>query len=232
MAADEQSPEPVLDVALPPQEMIGVELVPRQVMHGARRDRLVGRVSLGVPHVKALDSDALADLGLRHHEGGEDRAYCLLAFAVNFAVNHPDPVLDATVGVVLRNDTAPGSAPVARSLDPLRLARARARTSTIGISAKLGIVEPQVSRGVTDSGGEPFLIADGLGSHEPAWSFRANHHQDLVGPYQLLMVVESPRGAKTSALLALAATVRHSVLGVISYRAEVPPDLALVPLTA
>ncbi|MCX4545714.1 hypothetical protein [Streptomyces sp. NBC_01565] len=232
MTADEEIPEPVFEINVPLPEMIDLPMLPQRVMHGTPGDRLTGRVSFGVPYVRPLDSDALTDLGLREFAGqGAVRAFRLLALQVNFAVDRDDLVLDATVGVILRNDspTSPG-APLARTLEPMRLAGPVTRSSTVAVTAKLGIVEPQVTRQTTGSGGDPLLVADGLGSSEPVWFFRRTGRQNLEGSYQLMMVVEVPPAARASAMLALAASVRHRKFGIIRYRAQMPPDLALVRL--
>jgi hypothetical protein len=209
----------VMHVTIPDPEMFNLELVPRQVMQAAYAERLSGRVYLGRPYTELL-------------QVGPDRSRRLLSVPVNFTAKTDEPVIDTTVGVALQYHAATARAerPVARDITPRILTRSVALSATVGITADFKFARAEAQRSVSDSGGEAFMLANGLGHHQITWSFKRTRHQELEGFYDLQIITETASDKTAFALVVLSSTIRQRKGRVIGYEAKMPPELAVVEL--
>ena len=211
--------------------MVAVDLVPRQVMLGPRSERLKGRVRLGIPATRRLSRAKLIEQGLERWAGeeGDGRVFCAVDFTVNFIVDRQNPMLSAVVVVVVQDDTGQDS-PIIRSVTPTRMTDGSSRTVRAALSVASSLGGPQVERTTSSATGEPYVIADAAGDDRTRWSFTRTVDHELAGIYELGLVVELRAGAKASAVLDAAATVRMRTLGLVRYTAEVPADVKMTTL--
>jgi hypothetical protein len=101
-----------------------------------------------------------------------------------------------------------------------------AGSRTVSLSGKLGFVKAEHAQ-TTDGVQERLILGLGEGQNDPEWRFRATSSQkEIVGIYRLQIIVRASSGVHCQASIIVAATVRRRRAGLISYRAELPPQLA------
>ncbi|WP_143082269.1 hypothetical protein [Nonomuraea wenchangensis] len=223
-----------LDTAAP--ALHDIELVAEPRLNApASPPRLKERVSLGAV-VRALTVEEAAageeewsDF-LKTESPHSD--YFMLSLVCAFRpTRNGDPFVDAAVGIQLES---PGKAddqqPIAWSISPKkRLVPAR-RAARIALTAKLAIVESSVEFSPEGEHEELFVVGMGERDSDPEWRFRKTSSTPLIGDETLTVIVKTSAGAPTQARISVAATVRHRHLGVIPYRAELPPVLRIIDL--
>jgi hypothetical protein len=213
---------------------VDLVLEPRLHMPGAH-SRISGRVSLGTPVVRPLTADsATTDPRWREFLEAEaaHSAYLMLSLFCTFrAAPDGDPIADAAIGVRLQAPDAPADQqPIAWSIDPKRRARPVPRTGRISLTAKLTIVESTVEYTPDGSREELFVVGMGERDSDPEWRFCAVSGSPLVGDEELTIVVKTPAGIPARADVTVAATIKHRRLGLIPYRADLPPVVRTVDL--
>ncbi|GAA2581643.1 hypothetical protein GCM10010399_09280 [Dactylosporangium fulvum] len=215
---------------------VDLVLEPRLHVPGAP-PRISGRVSLGTPVVRPLTADlATTDPDWRaflEAEAAHSAYFVLSLFCTFRAAPDGDPIADAAVGVKLHAPDAPADRqPIAWSIDPKRRVRPVPRTGRISLTAKLTIVESTVEYAPEGSREELFVVGMGEHDSDPEWRFRAVSGSPLIGDEELTVVVKAPAGILARADVSVAATVKHRRLGLIPYRADLPPVLRTVELPA
>lgn len=216
---------------------VDLVLEPRLHVPGAP-ERVGGRVSLGAPMVRPLTAAAAAagDADWRPflEAEGRDSVYLLLSLFCTFRADpDSDAIVDAAVGIQLEApDAAADRQPIAWSIAPKRRSRAVNRAGRVALTAKLAIVESTVEYAPDLAGEEVFVVGMGERDSDPEWRFRATGGFPLIGDEELTVVVKAPAGVPARASVTLAATVRHKRLGLIPYRAALPPVFQSVDLRA
>lgn len=190
------STTPALEIPLPPLEFVDLELVARPVLHRPRGGGLsFRRLALGASVVVPLGPDAVTDETLRMHvrQQMNNRKFSLLVFAVNFYPDESEPILEASVGVLLEHDGATNTQhPVARSISPLRLGSPVISRDVIAIKANLSLVQPQIERSAERQAEEAYVIGVGEGLSDAAWSFKRTARHKLQGVHVLSLIAEIP----------------------------------------
>ncbi|MFE0257521.1 hypothetical protein [Streptomyces sp. NPDC059010] len=221
----------MIEIAAPPTETVDVELIPERVLLGERDTAPVRRLGLGRPIVVPLTPEQCREAAptLAGLDGNGDVRYCILQLDVSFYPADGEPHVRGAVGVALVG-RQPGTSAVARALSPLRVASPIRRSTTFGLTLSLGFVEPGFERGIEAEHEEVFVIAQGEGESDPEWRFTRTKRWQLEGVQTLRMVVEMPHGAEVDALVAVSSTINRKKFGLISYRADLPSELSVVPL--
>jgi hypothetical protein len=219
-----------------PLHEVDLLLEPRLQSPGAA-PRISGRVTLGTPVVRPLAAGTVsADPGWREFIEAEaaDNDYLMLSVFCSFrAAPDGDPIADAAVGVNLQAPGEPaGRQPIAWSINPKRRVRTVPRTGRVALTANLTVVESTIEYAPQGNREELFLVGMGEHDSDPEWRFRAVGGQPLIGDEELTIVVRKPAGVPARADISLAATIRHRRLGLIPYRADLPPVLRTVELSA
>ncbi|WP_405535178.1 hypothetical protein OG787_12035 [Streptomyces sp. NBC_00075] len=222
----------VVRLVLPATEAVDVHLEPRSYLSRAdRAQRLSGRMSLGAPilvpiPVASVDAGVLEPYLVRE---AATSVFYLLHLVVNLRPDDRAPFAELGVGVALScpdGATGNGSGPIAWSLSPLRAAETTGVSTTVGLNGKFGIVEPQATR--TVEGQSEYAIGMGERESDFEWRFTATPARGLAGAQHMYAVVKARGGTETRADIIVSASVRLSALGLIPYRAELPPLLARI----
>ncbi|MEW2069846.1 hypothetical protein [Streptomyces sp. NPDC007346] len=198
---------------------------------------LTGRISLGAPVVRPLSAVQAA-------EGDEDWGdflesqsarydYLLLSLVCSFRPSPGGPPFtDAGIGVRLEAPGQPADRqPIAWSISPKRRTAPVAPSGSLTLTANLMLVDAGVEYTPHRAGREKlFVVGMGERDSDPEWRFTATPETPLVGDESLALIIRTPAGAPAQAHIAVAATVRERRLGLIPYRAELPPALRAVDL--
>jgi hypothetical protein len=210
------------------REWIGVELVSRPVLHGAHHGRETGLVAFGRPFTTAFDPDAAPGTirsYVSEHRGVSD--FRRLVLHLNLTPRQGEPFTH----VVVRATAQPADNSIL-FLDawPLREEDTGSHSSRISAGPGFGPLQAQAETTRQHSTATPWLRARGLGTSSVQWEFTGRAGRELDGAYELSSTVELPRGTSGGVLLSAAAGVSRKRLGVIGFRAELPAEVAVVPL--
>ncbi|MBA0053354.1 hypothetical protein E0L36_21490 [Streptomyces sp. AJS327] len=222
---------------LPPTPLHDIDLVevPRLQAPATPR-RVEGRVSLSPAIVHPLTAQEAASeeadwLGFLTAEATRSD-YLLLSLTCAFRPPaNGDPFADAAVGVLLESPDEPADRqPIAWSISPRKRFHPVERATTIGLSARLAIVESTVE--FTPGQGRDDLFVYGMGERDsdPEWRLQATSRHPLIGDETFTLIVKAPAGAPSQARITVAATIRHRRFGLIPYRAALPTTLRTVDL--
>ncbi|MFF4160581.1 hypothetical protein [Streptomyces sp. NPDC001678] len=197
---------------------------------------LTGRISLGMPVIRPLTATQAAEGDEDWVEFLESQAgqydYFLLSLICSFRPS-PDgtPFVDAGIGIRLE---APGQTadrqPIAWSISPKKRALPVTPSSPqLKLTAKLMLVEAGVEY-TPEQGGREELFVVGMGERDsdPEWRFSATASTPLVGDESITLIVRAPAVVPAQAHITMAATVKQRRLGLIPYRAELPPALRTI----
>lgn len=214
-----------------------IDLVATLLLGEPARPPLRGRISLGTPLVRRLTA-AQATEGdedwldfLESQSGQYD--YLLLSLVCSFRPSvDGSPFADAGIGIRLE---APGEPvarqPIAWALLPKKRALPVASAAHLTLTARLMFVEAGVEYTPDPNGREElFVVGMGERDSDPEWRFTATAGTLLVGDETLALIVRVPAGVPAQALITIAATVRQRRLGLIPYRAQIPPALQTIDL--
>ncbi|RSS36443.1 hypothetical protein [Streptomyces sp. WAC08241] len=198
---------------------------------------LTGRISLGTPVVRPLTGAQAAegdgDWGAFLESEADRYDYLLLSLVCSFRPSTDGaPFTDAGIGIRLEAPGLPADhQPIAWSLSPKRRAVPAAPSGSLTLTANLVLVDAGVEYS-PGGGGQEKLFVVGMGERDsdPEWRFTATPDTPLVGDESLALIVRTPAGAPARAHVTVAATVRQRRLGLIPYRAELPPALRTVTL--
>ncbi|CAL9508672.1 hypothetical protein SUDANB15_03575 [Streptomyces sp. enrichment culture] len=224
-----------LELPLTPLHDIDLVEVPR-LQSPAPRQRIEGRVSLSTAVVHPLTPEEAAGdetewLGFLTAEAPHSD-YLLLSLTCAFRPPaNGDPFADASVGVLLESPGEPADRqPIAWSISPKKRSHPVERSTTIGLSAKLAIVESTLE--VTPAQGREELLVVGMGERDsdPEWRVKATSRHPLIGDETFTVIVKAAAGAPAQAHLTVAATVQHRRFGLIPYRADLPATLRTIDL--
>jgi hypothetical protein len=219
----------IFELSLRPVTVHPVDLEPRRVLGGPPAGPLVRRISLGEP--------ILAPLGRPHMDHPSLDRYVLgmlasheffeLHLVMTLYPEAGEPFEDAAVGVTFTGADE-GNLPIAWSLFPLRSTVPVKVTNNLGISAKLGFVEPSAAHNTEYSRDDNFVL--GLGERESSfeWRFRRTRTADLSGIHHMFAVVMAKKSDAFEVALVVSASVRRSKLGLARYRAKLPDTVGHV----
>ncbi|MEV0535580.1 hypothetical protein [Kitasatospora sp. NPDC050463] len=198
--------------------------------------RLRGRVSLGAAVVRRLSAEeaAAGDEGWRDFLESESAHsdYLLLSLVCAFRpADNDDPFVDAGVGIRLEAPDEPSDRqPIAWSIAPKKRLAPAGRMGRITLTAKLAIVESSLDITPDQQREQLFLVGMGERDSDPEWRFRATSAVPLIGDETLSIVVKTPSGSPVRAHVSVAATVKQRRLGLLPYRADLPPALRTIDL--
>ncbi|CAL9368700.1 hypothetical protein SUDANB105_00815 [Streptomyces sp. enrichment culture] len=159
--------------------------------------------------------------------------YLLLSIVCSFRPS-PEGAPFANAGIGVRME-APGQSadrqPIAWSISPKRRAVPVAPSGSLTLTANLMLVDAGVEF-TPQQGGREELFVVGMGERDsdPEWRFTATPDTPLIGDEALSLIVRTPVGVPTQAHITVAATVKQRRLGLIPYRAELPPALRTIDL--
>jgi hypothetical protein len=138
------------------------------------------------------------------------------------------PVISARLSVaLLGEDGRRVSDAVVWSMAPLRASTpiTEKLELTIGVNGKFGVKKTQDIP--TDL---VYLLAEGEGENPAEWMFAETKAVTLAGVHRLSIVTRTPADHACRVDLALAATRREKRLGLVPYRAEIPPRVRTIEL--
>jgi len=215
-----------------------IDLVPTLLLQTPTlQPSLTGRISLGTPVVRALTATQAAEGDENWVEFLESQAgqydFLLLSLVCSFRPS-PDgtPFVDAGIGIRLE---APGEPtdrqPIAWSISPKKRAFPVVPSAQLKLTAKLMLIEAGVEF-TPEQGSREELFVVGMGERDsdPEWRFTATASAPLVGDESLALIVRVPAGVPALAHITMATTVKQRRLGLIPYRAELPPALRTIDL--
>ncbi|MET7637430.1 hypothetical protein [Streptomyces sp. NPDC005438] len=224
-----------LELPLTPLHEIDLVEVPR-LQSPASQPRIEGRVSLSTAVVHPLTAEEAAAgeaewLGFLTEEAPHSD-YLLLSLTCAFRPPaNGAPFADAAVGVLLESPGEPAERqPIAWSISPRKRSHPVERPATIGLSAKLAIVESTLELTPGQGREELFVIGMGERDSDPEWRIQATSRQPLIGDETFTLIVKATAGAPVHAQVTVAATLRHRRLGLIPYRADLPTTLRTIDL--
>ncbi|MEU8999281.1 hypothetical protein AB0C95_31405 [Streptomyces caniferus] len=224
-----------LELPLTPLHEIDLVEVPRLQLP-APQHRIEGRVSLSTAVVHPLTAEEAAAgeadwLGFLTAEASYSD-YLLLSLTCAFRPSaNGDPFADAAVGVRLESPDEPADRqPIAWSISPKKRSHPVERATTVGLSAKLAIVESTLE--ITPGQGREDLLVIGMGERDsdPEWRVQATSRHPLIGDETFTLIVKATAGAPVQAHVTVAATIKHRRFGLIPYRADLPATLRTIDL--
>ncbi|MCX5341904.1 hypothetical protein [Streptomyces atratus] len=213
-----------------------IDLVPTLLLQTPTpQPLLTGRISLGTPVVRPLNATQAAEGDGDWVEFLESQAdqydYLLLNLVCSFRPS-PDgtPFVDAGIGIRLEAPGEPADRqPIAWSISPKKQALPVTPSAQLSLTAKLMFVEAGVEYTPQQDGREElFVVGMGERDSDPEWRFSATAGTPLVGDESLALIVRVPTGVPARAHITMAATVKQRRLGLIPYRAELPPALRTI----
>jgi hypothetical protein len=220
-----------------PVGLVSVVLEARGELHG-RLDQAVStsrRISLGEPRARRLNPEELTDTDTANFLKDEALSadFWLISLTVNFYPEPDEPIDSAAIGLRLsHNGPADAKPAIAWSVWPAKLSAPMSTTSTVAVTAKLGLIEPNASRTTTQDRDKPYLLGLGEGQSDPEWRFRRSSGHEIEGIQHLATIIRAPRGAQVTGEITIAASILRRVAGLVRYRALLPPGLATVSLPA
>ncbi|MFJ7059969.1 hypothetical protein ACIQVA_19990 [Streptomyces microflavus] len=214
-----------------------IELVPMLLLRTPiPQPPLTGRISLGTPVVRPVTPTQAAEGDGDWVEFLESQAdqydYLLLSLVCSFRPS-PDgtPFVDAGIGIRLEAPGQPADRqPIAWSISPKKRALPVTPSSAqLKLTAKLMLVEAGMEY-TPEQGSNEELFVVGMGERDsdPEWRFSATAGTPLVGDESLALIVRLPTSVPARAHITMAATVKQRRLGLIPYRAELPPALRTI----
>ncbi|MYT24314.1 hypothetical protein GTW69_29200 [Streptomyces sp. SID7760] len=196
---------------------------------------LTGRISLGTPVVRPLTGEQAAEgdggWGAFLESQADDYDYLLLSLVCSFRPSTDGaPFTDAGIGIRLEAPDQPADRqPIAWSISPKKRAVPVRPSGSLTLTANLMLVDAGVEF-TPNQGGHEKLFVVGMGERDsdPEWRFTATTDTPLIGDESLAVIVRTPAGAPAQAHITVAATVKRRRLGLIPYRAELPPALRTI----
>ncbi|RPF35052.1 hypothetical protein EDD92_5047 [Streptomyces sp. TLI_185] len=222
---------------LPPTPLHEIDLVevPR-LQSPAPQQRIEGRVSLSTAVVHPLTAEEAAAgeaewLGFLAAESSHSDYFLLSVTCAFRPPANGDPFADAAVGVLLESPGQPADRqPIAWSISPKKRSHPMERATTVGLTAKLAIVEStlEVTRGQGRE--EFFVIGMGERDSDPEWRIKATSRHALIGDETFTLIVKATADVPVQAHMTVAATIKHHRFGLIPYRADLPATLRTIDL--
>lgn len=175
-------------------------------------DGLTGLIRIGevttMDAIRRADLDSVAlDADVRML--GQNHDFTLVRLPLTIRPRNGVAVSFLAVEITL---TAPDSAAVCWSMDPLRVDDEVKLTTTATVNAKLAVRLPDVGGGSEKKSEyvirQPRVIAFNIGATDPAWEFIPTRSDRLVGVQLLHLVVKSVRGVAWSGAVGVRLDVR------------------------
>jgi len=212
-----------------------ITLNARQELHGQLEKSMLQarRISLGEPRVTTLRAADLPneDVAAFLRQEETTASFWLANLVVSFYPEPKEPINTAAIGLLLTHDGPVGSVPaIAWSLWPAKLSYPSNESNTLGVTANLGFIQPQMTRTATREHEHPFLLGLGEGQCDPEWRFRRSSGHEIEGIHRLAAVIRAPRKVQVTGAITVAASIRRGIAGLVRYRAELPPALASLSL--
>lgn len=218
-----------------PVELAPVVLEARKELHARLEQTSLSarRVSLGEPRARLLSPDEMSDTDTADFLTAEATFadFWLINLTINFYPEPDEPIDSAVIGLQLRHDGPADAKPaIAWSVWPTKLSAPMSQSSTLAVTAKLGLFEPNASRTTTQAQDKTYLLALGEGQSDPEWRFRRLPGHEIEGIQQLATIIRAPRGSQVTGEITIAASIYRRLAGLVRYRAKLPAGLATVSL--
>ena len=128
-----------------------ITLNARQELHGQLEKSMLQarRISLGEPRVTTLRAADLPneDVAAFLRQEETTASFWLANLVVSFYPEPKEPINTAAIGLLLTHDGPVGSVPaIAWSLWPAKLSYPSNESNTLGVTANLGFIQPQMTR--------------------------------------------------------------------------------------
>jgi hypothetical protein len=188
-------------------------------------DPIAGACSVGEPIVHAVTTElAGADTALTAFIQQTSSTWQFHVVFLGCSFNAPDGMHFDKAWLTVHLERADGAvpAPIAWSIDPLRLARAVERTRSISLGASLGIGKASVDVSSTGQADELFVEAFGLQESACTWEFSRTTAEIISGTQRLVLVTRSPVDAPSAGRVEIRATLSRRRFSVIPYRVTTP----------
>lgn len=229
---------PMESFEIPMPELSPVALEARQELHGRLEKSVLRtrRISVGEPHVIPLRPEDISDETtakfLRREADAASFVFWLLSLSISFYPEPEDPINSAAIGLLLTHDGPYGSPPpIAWSIWPTKLSAPSSQNSTsLTVTAKLGLLEPQASHTITSTPDTPFLLGLGEGQSDPEWRFRRSRGREIEGIHRLAAIIRAPGDVQVTGAVTIAASIHRRIAGIVRYRASLPPGLSSISL--
>lgn len=224
---------------LPEVASADVVLVRRHVLGGPSDHRVSGQISIGRSEAMRLRPDSAGldgELVQAVARDAEDQHYYLIWLSCTFRASSA-PVMTARLSVALRQEPAWGvPEPVVWSMDPLRASTpvTHRRTRRFGPNVKIPEIVgvDAATEHVWEFTSELcHIVAEGEGESQVEWTFTSTAATDLMGVHRLSLIARTSAQIACRAELALSATRREKWFGLVPYGAEIPPQVATIPLS-
>lgn len=216
---------------LPDAVEADVVLIGRRVLgQGTGEQEVAGQVSIGRSDALLLRPGGVGiddDLGRMLARDKGRYLYHVAMLGCTFRRGSA-PVVDARLSVALLGadgERVPDA--VVWSMDPLRASTpiTGKLALNIGVNGKFGVSKTQdIPLDLV------YLLAQGEGENPAEWIFSETKAVSLAGVHRLSVVIRTPAERACRVDLALAATRREKRLGVVPYRAQIPPHVRAIEL--
>jgi hypothetical protein len=197
------------------------------------------RISFGraIPVAVTSPSPDIDDQQLRSDLGSDQgHRFFSLAFTCSFRPDD-EPLVESRLVINLRTEQpdAGGDSPIARLLQPVRLAKPIDRQTGFNIVPSVTVSGVSVQGvGATRQDKvqveDAYLVANGKGEATAGWFFRATAAVALEGMHDLRLIAQVPHGVPAVAELIMTAKIRRRLAGIVPYRAALPEQLRTIPL--
>ena len=145
-------------------------------------------------------------------------SYYAVRLACSFRPADGEPFTEALVSI----DLAGAEAPVAWSIDPVRLDQVGDISSKFTFGAQLKLLTVTFERGVGHQAKEPSVLGYGVLSAEPYWELYRVAGADLRGTQLFKLVVQAAAGAVVDGTASIQAKIQRRRYGLMKYVVEVP----------
>lgn len=202
---------------------VDVELVAEATKSRTRSDapdRIAGALRIGLPIVRAIEADELDGAAARQvRADAAAYRYSLVELACSLQPPDGRELRRAMLSVVL--ETTPAEeATIAYSLDPMKETIEEGRSTTLGVSAELGLFTISAEHERSKTVRIASVVAYGARTPAPSWELvRADGHE-LRGSYYFALIARAPIRARTTGRVGLSATIEKWRFR--TYEASVP----------
>jgi hypothetical protein len=189
---------------------------------------LLKRFSIGVGVAQRVSEESTDDVMLRRFLENEGAGYDFYLLNVTCSLYQAknEPFAAAIVALELAGEDPSDPAPIAWSMDPVRLFHPVEISRTISLSPSLKIMgvglETKVEVGDKRERQEVFLEALYELESTPTWALYRTGSAALRGLQEFKLVIQAPKGATTLGNVAASATVERKRFGLMAYHAALP----------
>ncbi len=179
-------------------------------------NRLSGCVKLGVPLVRAIDADELEGAAARQvRADAAQYTYSLVELALSLQPPDGREFRRASIAVSL---ATPAEQTIAYSMDPMKEIVEEGRSTTLGVSADLGLFSVSAERERSSTAQVASITAYNARTSEPSWELVRVEGRALKGAYFFALITRAPIGAQTSGTVDVSAVIEKWKF--LTYEAE------------